>query len=224
MRQNLVPTTEPQTKEELLQRAVALAGRSLSVIAYAASLADGKEYKGHKGTAGLLVERALGIQRSNHAGPDAVLAGVEIKTLPISGTHRVAESTWVSMAHPPSVARETWETSLVFSKLRLVLFVPLRKEVTGELCMGTSFLWSPNAEEHHVLRSDWEDLADLLTHGIEISARRGKALQLRPKAAHNQERVNVVSVDGDEYRHAPRGFYLRRTFTQAIVQRMFFSR
>jgi DNA mismatch repair protein MutH len=51
--------------------------------------------------------------------------------------------------------------------------------------VGTSFVWCPNDDEERVLRTDWEDLADIVANGLgfAVTARRGVALQLRPKAA-----------------------------------------
>jgi DNA mismatch repair protein MutH len=73
------------------------------------------------------------------------------------------------------------------------------------------------------LRADWEDLADLVANGLgfAITARRGRALQLRPKAANAGVTRRQRNVAGDDYDGRPQGFYLRRAFTQRIVDDVF---
>jgi DNA mismatch repair protein MutH len=126
----------------------------------------------------------------------------------------VLESTWVASAVPATLADETWPTSLVRRKLAHVLFVPI-----ADGRVQRAFLWSPSQDEERVLRADWEDLADLVANGLgfAVTARRGTALQLRPKAANASERTTARTVGGDEVVIPPQGFYLRRAFTQQIV-------
>ena len=89
--------------------------------------------------------------------------------------------------------------------------------------MGTAFVWSPDEAEERVLRTDGEDLADIVAngHGFAVSARRGRALQLRAKAADASVRVESTTVDGEDYSGAPQGLYLRRSFTQALIDARF---
>jgi DNA mismatch repair protein MutH len=155
--------------------------------------------------------------------------GIEVKTLPVEPWEgqggRVCESTWVCFASPEAIAQETWSSSRVRKKLARVLFVPVEGGAVPVEArrVGTAFLWSPDEEEDAILRRDWEDLADLVAHGLgfAVSARRGRALQLRPKARDASVRRTARSADGETYEDAPQGFYLRRAFTQRIVDRIF---
>lgn len=202
-----------------LERARSLAG--LPIASLLDAYDDGALHKGSVGTA---VERALGIAPSSAPTPDVPELGLEVKTLPVADG-RVLESTWVCTAPPEALARETWATSCARAKLSLVLFVPVEGApiAVDKRRVGTSFVWAPNDDEERVLRADWEDLSDIVANGLgfAVTARRGVALQLRPKAANARVRNTQRSVDGDEYEGAPQGFYLRRSFTQAIVDARF---
>jgi DNA mismatch repair protein MutH len=194
------------TADEVWARARALAGLPLSRL-------PGFGVARGKGAVGDMVERALGIERSA-SSPD--VPTVEVKTLPLVGL-RAAESTWVCRATPSSLQSETWSTSRVRRKLARVLFVPIDRVA---LRVGTAFLWSPTEDEERMLRADWEDLADLVARGLgfAVSARRGRALQLRPKAPHAGVTRAARELDGTPYRTAPQAFYLRRTFVQRVVE------
>jgi DNA mismatch repair protein MutH len=200
--------------------------RSLAGLRVASLLDDANPL--HKGSVGTAIERALGIVPSSAPTPDVPELGLEVKTLPVSmedGVGRVLESTWVCTAPPEALARETWATSCVRAKLACVLFVPVEGAPVApeERRVGTSFIWRPDDDEAAILRRDWEDLADIVANGLgfAVTARRGSALQLRPKAANASVRNAQRAVDGEEYEGAPQGFYLRRSFTQRIVDARF---
>lgn len=218
-----VPVVDVDT---FLGRARSLAGLRL------ATLTTGENER-HKGSIGNAIERALGLTPSSAAGPDVPAhasheapfrEGLEVKTLPVAGG-RVLESTWVASASTESMQTETWLTSRVRAKLACVLFVPVEGGTVpfDQRRVGTSFVWCPDDVEEATLRADWEDLADLVAQGLgfAVSARRGRALQLRPKAANATVRRTSAAADGEEYRGRPQGFYLRRAFTQAILDARF---
>jgi DNA mismatch repair protein MutH len=200
----------------LLARARGLAGRLVASL--------GEVSGRHKGGVGERVEVALGLVPSSAPEPDVPALGIEVKTVPVA-EGRVLESTWVCSASPASIQEETWATSRVRKKLTRVLFVPVEggKVPHDKRRVGTAFLWTPDDDEEAVLRADWEDLADLVAHGLgfAITARRGRALQLRPKAKNASVRRAALDVEGERYVAAPQGFYLRRGFVQAIVDRLF---
>src|SRR5699024_8533596 len=85
--------------------------------------------------------------------------------------------------------------------------------------IGTPILWQPNAEEERQLRQDWEELMDLIVLGQveKITARYGEVLQLRPKAANGKALTEAIGEQGERIYTRPRGFYLRKSFTAAIL-------
>jgi DNA mismatch repair protein MutH len=193
-----------RTAEGLLVAARALAGHHVIVT--------------HKGGVGQAVERALGLSPRNDEVDDPI-AGVEVKTLPLTVAGAVVEDTYVTMATVETLARETWATSRVRRKLSCVLFVPVvRDDAAGRVVIGAAFLWRPSPSEEATLRADWEDLADLVARGFGFAVRasRGRALQLRPKAASSRH-TRVARVADEDVRLRPQGFYLRRAVTQRLL-------
>jgi DNA mismatch repair protein MutH len=204
------------TEGELLARARDLGGRTLEEVARRASI---REVPKHKGAAGSLVERALGAP-SGGSGPDFAELGVEVKTIPIDASGRPAESTFVCCA--PRAPERGWAASAVRAKLARVLWVPVEAgRAWDERRIGAAFLWSPDREEEDVLQRDWEELSELLASGAElVSARIGRALQLRPKARDGSVRVRGADADGAPALARPRAFYLRRSFTTGVLSRL----
>lgn len=176
-----------------------------------------------KGVAGETIERSLGVRGGNRAGPDLATLGIEIKTIPLRADGRPSESTFVCAA-PLACFEEEWEASPPRVKLGRVLFVPIEcasSRPLAERRIGAAWLWSPSRDEDELLRRDWETLRDtVLAHGIDsLHARLGRALQVRPKAAHGAVRARTRDVDGVPTRAQPRGFYLRASFTATLVPR-----
>ncbi|MBI1944171.1 MAG: DNA mismatch repair protein MutH [Deltaproteobacteria bacterium] len=227
----VTPVTE-LSEAALVARAQALAGRALAELPRGVfarvPVARGAPLRGvslrGKGAMGTLVERALGIAPSSSPEPDLPALGIEVKTLPVV-RGRLRESTWVCSATPTALLRETWVTSRVRARLARVLFVPIDVDASALLArrVGTPFLWSPSDEDEALLRRDWEDLADLVAHGLASprSARRGCVLQLRPKGRDAEQLRRAIASDGEPYLTRPLGFYLRRAFGQRILDATF---
>ncbi|MEZ4265842.1 MAG: MutH/Sau3AI family endonuclease [Myxococcota bacterium] len=222
----MLPTTPPHAEEVLLARAQRIAGRSVRWLRDACQGSDGQLRTRHKGMVGQLVEAWTCASGQGHGVPDFPALGIELKTLPVNPNGRPRESTWVTAAPTGAEVPATWEASPVCRKLTRVLWVPVRVEpgaAAGERVFGMPFLWSPDAAQEATLREDWDELGELLRLGSDevFDARRGKALQLRPKA--RDSRVSRWRLDerGDWVLSNPRGFYLRASFTRAILQAKF---
>jgi DNA mismatch repair protein MutH len=208
----------PATEAELLSRARSLAGRTLDEVRVANGAAVPST--GHKGWVGSLVERALGLS-ARGAGPDAPELGIELKTMPIDARGIPRESTFVCMVPREGLDR-SWRASAPYAKLARVLFVPV--ESLGAMAsrrVGSAFLWSPDADEEAALENDWTELAgQLRTSGHEhVSARLGRHMQIRPKAASARSRWRATGDDDAPMLALPRAFYLRRAFVASILSR-----
>lgn len=205
---------EPKTEAELVMRARELAGRTLVELARALSQVP---HPRHKGFAGTLIERALGL-RTRGAGPDLPELGLELKTTPIDGRGEPRESTFVCMV-PREGLDAPWERSAPRAKLARVLFVPIESVGAGRI--GTAFVWAPDDAESAALASDWDELSGLLrAHGHEhVSARHGRLMQVRPKAASAKARWRASGDDEAPVLALPRAFYLRRAFVASILAR-----
>jgi DNA mismatch repair protein MutH len=218
---------EPTSEAELIARAGSIAGLSLAELAERVGwgawddAADGSTRR--KGRVGQLVEQALGAPGGSSREPDLPTLGIEIKTLPLGRDGVPRETTFVCTVPLNELASTPFEESVLFGRLARVLFVPIETEpgvAFAERRVGGAFLWSPTPEQRAQLRQDWETIAGVVAAGDihHLDARLGVVLQTRPKAAHGGVRRIVVSEDGDLTWAQPRGFYLRRQFTQALVQ------
>lgn len=151
---------------------------------------------------------------------------MELKTIPIDSRGRPLETTFVCVAPLTGNSGVTRETSHVRHKLKRVLWVPVegdRQIPLAERRVGAPLLWSPNDEEERLLSRDWEELMDMIVLGqVErITARHGEVLQLRPKAANSKALTEAVGAQGEPILTLPRGFYLKKNFTGALLARHF---
>lgn len=211
----------PADRDELLARARALAGRTLGEIAaeVGAPLAGGLRAKGKIGGA---LERALGASAGSADVPDFPALGVELKTIPVDLLERPRESTFVCALSLADADRQEWATSRVRRKLASVLWVPILAAPgvrTEDRRVLAPLLWRPSAAQEEVLAGDFADIMGLVGAGRveQLDARLGRWLQARPKAAHGRVRTRAYAREGEPIEALPRGFYLRATFTGAIL-------
>ena len=223
----LAPLPEsPKTQAELLAQAQRLAGYSLGELAAMASIVAPKDLKRDKGWIGLLLEIWLGASAGSKPEQDFAALGVELKTIPIDRQGRPLETTFVCVAPLTGNSGVTWENSHVRHKLKRVLWIPVEGERAiplAERRVGAPLLWTPSPEEEHQLQMDWEELMDLIVLGqVErITARHGEVLQLRPKAANSKALTEAIGAHGEPIMTLPRGFYLKKNFTAALLARHF---
>ena len=223
----LVPlTSPPATEAALLQQAQRLAGYSLGELAALAGLPIPPDLKRDKGWTGILLELWLGASAGSKPEQDFAALGVELKTIPIDSLGRPLETTFVCVAPLTGNTGITWESSHVRNKLKRVLWIPVEGDRAIPLAarrVGAPLIWSPDEEEDRQLRLDWEELMDMIVLGqVErITARHGEVLQLRPKAANSKALTEAIGARGEPILTLPRGFYLKKNFTGALLARHF---
>jgi len=207
---------EPQSEQELLTRAWDLAGLTLGELGARVAISVPDDSVRGKGVAGQILEKVLGASAGSRAEPDFTRLGIELKTIPLDARGKPKESTFVCSISLSAMADTDWERSTVLKKLSKVLFVPVEAASDTPLRnrrVGRAYLWTPTPEERQLLRHDWERLAEMIATGDveQITGHLGEVLQVRPKAPHGRSR-----------RRAPdeRGFYLRPTFTGALLARL----
>jgi DNA mismatch repair protein MutH len=212
----------PGSIDELLERARALRGRTIASIADELRLSTEGEAVRTKGRPGEILERALGA----NGGPTKVVdfpdLGVELKTVPVDERGRPIETTYVCKISLTDADTQEWETSWVRAKLARVLFVPLvapEGRPWPERIVGEAVLWSPSPEEETVLRADFDDVMGLIGVGRieELTAHLGQWLQVRPKARDGSKVGVAYGSENEAIAAVPRGFYLRTSFTGAIL-------
>ncbi|MFT6507234.1 MAG: DNA mismatch repair protein MutH [Colwellia sp.] len=214
----------PKDETELLKRAQDLAGMSLGEIAAMINVEVPKDLKREKGWIGLLLEQVLGASAGSRPEPDFPHLGVELKSLPINAQGKPLETTFVCVAPLTGLVGAQWQTSHIRNKLARVLWIPVVSErsiAIAERIVGTAFIWSPSQEEEHLLALDWQELTDMIVLGnVEnIHGKHGQVLQLRPKAANSEARTQAFNRHGQPFMTLPRGFYLKTTFTHALLNK-----
>jgi DNA mismatch repair protein MutH len=220
------PQNPPSSIEELMQRARALAGLTLGDLAGAANIEIPVNFKTHKGWTGQLIELCLGATAGSKPEQDFPELGVELKTLPLSYENKPLETTYVCYAPLTHNTGVNWKNCNVRNKLQCVLWLPIQGEreiPPRERIVGFPILWNPTAQQDAQLQHDWEELMDMISLGqVErIDATVGSYLQLRPKAANGSVVTDAIGEDGQLIKTRPRGFYLRKNFTQHILETAF---
>ena len=214
----------PGTELELLERARRLAGKTLQQLAGSVALTVPQGQKRAKGWIGELMECCLGASAATLPVPDFREIQVELKTLPINHLGKPRESTYVCTVPLNRESFTTWEKSVVRNKLARVLWVPVEAAPSIPLArrrIGNAFIWSPDADEERLLRSDWLEFMEMISQGDldRLNACFGEALQIRPKAAHAGIQTPVSNAAGESAVTLPRGFYLRPAFTCRLLHR-----
>ena len=216
----------PENTTILMDRARAIAGRQLGWLATRQDIEVPLDLRRSKGWIGQLLEAELGATGGNKAQHDFPDLSIELKTLPVSRQGKVRETTYVCTAPLDGSMSNSWEESWVRRTLSKVLWVPIIGETRtppGERMVGSPLLWRPSSEEETVLRKDWEALSEMISLGElwQLDAKKGLALQIRPKAASASEMTWMLDDQAEWVQANPRGFYLRTRFTQALVDRNF---
>jgi DNA mismatch repair protein MutH len=216
----------PQTEQELLSRAQALAGLSLAELAGALNVDVPLDLRRAKGFVGNLVERALGASAGSRALPDFPELAIELKTLPVDRSGAPLESTFVCTIPLTEIGDVEWADSRVRRKLANVLWMPVEGERLIPVAarrLGQPLLYRLSAEDEAELRRDWEELAGLIGRGhVEsLTGHLGRCLQIRPKAASSRSRRVGIDAEGVPFSALPKGFYLRPSFTRALLARHF---
>ena len=214
--------TPPRSETELLHRAHALAGLTIGDLACSCALVVPSDPRRAKGFAGVLLEWALGAEAGSRPDPDFMALGIELKTIPVDANGAPRESTYLCVAPLRTTSGARWENSLARRKLARVLWIPLESGPDlspAQRRIGWPVLWSPSASDEAQLRADWEELMTLLTTGQvgQLDARLGQFLQIRPKAAHGRVQAPSTDEQGAPSTNLPRGFYLRASFTRAVL-------
>lgn len=214
----------PKTRGELLERADRIAGRTLGELAGELEWEVPVDFRRAKGWVGRLIETCLGATAGNKPVPDFEKLGIELKTLPIGRDGIPRESTYVCRVPLTDSEELTWESSRVFKKLANVLWVPVMAEPDIPVAsrqVGQALLWSPDGELLQKLIDDWNAHTEAIRQGFAdvITADDGEYLQIRPKAADSDKLTWAPDPYGGSILTNPRGYYLRRQFTTAILRR-----
>ncbi len=218
--------TPPTTATELMQRVDAIAGLTLGEVAAQYQFTTPQNLLRDKGWIGQLIEYALGADGGSKPEPDFSHLSIELKTLPISYSGKPLETTYVSVTPLKNLQNTVWEESVIYKKLRHVLWLPILSErdlAPVDRIVGSGFLWQPNPNQMARLKQDWEELTEMICLGKieQINGRFGQVVQLRPKAANSKALTEAIGPNGHLIQTLPRGYYLKTHFTGEILAQQF---
>ena len=119
-----------------------------------------------KGASGLII----GIKNNNRDEADIPQIGCEVKILPLqinkNGEVKAKEPTAIQMINYCEVAKETWETAKLRSKINLTFWVVYLAKENGkakkqdDYVIVDYFLGHPNNIQNAIFKSDWEEIQD----------------------------------------------------------------
>ncbi|TEW53355.1 DNA mismatch repair endonuclease MutH [Psychromonas sp. RZ22] len=216
----------PTSESQLLEYCEAIAGYSLSELAEIANIPVPRDLRKNKGWVGQLIEWHLGATAGSKPEQDFKHLGIELKTIPIDRQGKVLETTFVCSTPILHTTHLTWHNSNIRNKLSKVLWLPVQGErqiSLAERIVGNGFLWTASPIQEQLMQQDWDELMEKIALGKieQISARDGQVLQLRPKAANGQSLTDAYGDQGQLIKVRPRGFYLKKSFTQGIINQQF---
>ncbi len=211
----------PKNLQELQQRCQQMAGKNIGYLAEELGIIVPKDLMQAKGWIGQLVEAYLGASASSKAMPDFPDLGIELKTIPVNSQHKPFESTYVCTVQSNETMLR-WRDSWVYHKLKHVLWVPCLASpelAITDRVVNMPILWQMDTETEDILRTDWEELMDMLQLGYakSLTAKYGTYLHIRPKAANSKVLIDYVDAEGNNTKIVPKGFYLRSSFTREIL-------
>src|SRR5712664_577589 len=118
-------TTQTLDRKEAVRRINLLAGKDLRSLADEYQIPVWKNGHENKGSAGLVIERYLGLAQNSRQEPD--FGAWELKVVPLrpapDGTLRVKESMAITMLEPTEVLANEFENSHLYDKLRSMVVV-----------------------------------------------------------------------------------------------------
>lgn len=193
------------------------------------SLFIGDKCKMKKGASGLIVENLLGIENNSRPEADLVQIGCEIKILPLQknrdGSIKAKEPTAIQMINYCEVAKETWETAKIRSKINLTFWVVyLAKENSkskpqDDYVIVDYFLDHPSDVTNGVFKTDWEEIQTYIKRGDadRLSCSMGTYLEPKTKGKNSQDKTDAPDGNGGITRARRRAFYYKKNYTNTQI-------
>ena len=178
---------------------------------------------------GLIVENLLGIENNNRDEADLPQIGCEIKILPLQknkdGSIKAKEPTAIQMINYCEVAKETWETAKLRSKINLTFWVVYLAKVDGkpkqqdDYVIVDYFLDHPSDVQNGVFKTDWEEIQAYIKRGDadKLSCSMGVYLEPKTKGANNQDKTDAPDGKGGITRARRRAFYYKKNYTNTQI-------
>ena len=190
------------------------------------SLFIGDKCKMKKGASGLIVENLLGIENNSRPEADLVQIGCEIKILPLQknrdGSIKAKEPTAIQMINYCEVAKETWETAKIRSKINLTFWVVYLAKENGkskpqdDYVIVDYFLDHPSDVTNGVFKTDWEEIQTYIKRGDadRLSCSMGTYLEPKTKGKNSHDKTDAPDGKGGITRARRRAFYYKKKIYQ----------
>lgn len=190
------------------------------------SLFIGDKCKMKKGASGLIVENLLGIENNSRPEADLVQIGCEIKILPLQknrdGSVKAKEPTAIQMINYCEVAKETWETAKIRSKINLTFWVVYLAKENGkskpqdDYVIVDYFLDHPSDVTNGIFKTDWEEIQSYIKRGDadRLSCSMGTYLEPKTKGKNSQDKTDAPDGNGGITRARRRAFYYKKKLYQ----------
>lgn len=193
------------------------------------SLFIGDKCKMKKGASGLIVENLLGIENNSRPEADLVQIGCEIKILPLQknrdGSIKAKEPTAIQMINYCEIAKETWETAKIRSKINLTFWVVYLAKENGkskpqdDYVIVDYFLDHPSDVTNGVFKTDWEEIQSYIKRGDadRLSCSMGTYLEPKTKGKNSQDKTDAPDGNGGITRARRRAFYYKKNYTNKQI-------
>lgn len=202
-------------------------GKTIGQIKDELFIKDKRKMK--KGASGLIVENLLGVENNNRDEADLPQIGCEIKVLPLQknndGTIKAKEPTAIQMINYCEVAKETWETAKLRSKINLTFWVVYLAKENGiskaqdDYIIVDYFLDHPSDVQNGIFKTDWEEIQSYIIRGDadKLSCSMGTYLEPKTKAKNNKDKTNAPDGKGGLIRAKRRAFYYKKNYTDTQI-------
>lgn len=189
----------------------------------------GDKCKMKKGASGLIVENLLGVENNNRDEADLPEIGCEIKILPLqqnrNGEIKAKEPTAIQMINYCQVAKETWETAKLRTKINITFWVVYLAKENGkslnqdDYVIIDYFLDHPNAIQLEVFKKDWEKIQQYIVKGNadKLSCSMGVFIEPKTKGANNQDKTDAPDGKGGLIKVRRRAFYYKKNYTNTQI-------
>jgi DNA mismatch repair protein MutH len=209
------------SEDQIMDLARELPGLTLDQIPGARF--DATEDRRGKGEVGAAIEAYFGIEPNQRPEADFIGAGIELKAVPLvaqmDGKARVKERTVISMIDYDELARETWTTASVRSKLNIlfVFFEHLIGEDKRRFPIRAIARFMPSGPVDAQIRQDWEHVHAKLLAGEAhlLSERDGLIMGPCTKGTDSQHLRRQPFSDVPA---KSRAFALKPTFTFSVYR------
>lgn len=210
--------------QSILEYASRLTGKSLSdIVELPSDVVNAR----NRGDLGSLVERYYfeHLPPNNHE-PDFAEAGLELKTTGVvrhaSGGYRAKERLVLTMIRYESIVEEEWETSVFYSKCRLmlILFYLYTKEIPvhQRKFVLHPMLYQIPSNDFLVIKRDWEHIRSKVISGKAHELSEGDTFYLGAcRKGSGGERESLQVQPFSSVRARTRAFAFKQSYLNALI-------